>query len=136
MAYIQVSLMSLSLMRTVPVTVILPTDKMPFPGAPAREPGKPYKTLYLLHGIFGSSVDWVTGTRIQRYAEENDLAVVMPSGDNMFYVDQPVTGNNYGQFIGQELVDFTRRSFPLSTGGRIPSWAAFPWAALGPLSTA
>lgn len=115
MAYIQVSLMSLSLMRTVPVTVILPTDKMPFPGAPAREPGKPYKTLYLLHGIFGSSVDWVTGTRIQRYAEENDLAVVMPSGDNMFYVDQPVTGNNYGQFIGQELVEATRKMFPLST---------------------
>lgn len=39
----------------------------------------------------------------------------MPSGDNMFYVDQPVTGNNYGQFIGQELVEATRKMFPLST---------------------
>lgn len=100
-------------MRTVPVNVILPADKMVFPGMPVRE-DKPYKTLYLLHGVFGSCVDWVNGTRIQRFAEENDLVVVMPSGDNAFYVDQPKTNNNYGEFIGKELVELTRKMFPLS----------------------
>ena len=69
MAFIQVSMMAGTLGRTVPVYVILPTDKMTFPGMPVREE-KPYKTLYLLHGILGSCVDWVTGTRIQRFAEE------------------------------------------------------------------
>lgn len=113
MAFIQMNVMSQSLMRTVPVNVILPADKLAVPGAPQREP-LPYKTLYLLHGIFGNYTDWVCGTRIQRYAEEKDLAVVMPSGDNAFYVDRPESGNCYGQFVGQELVELTRRMFPLS----------------------
>jgi S-formylglutathione hydrolase FrmB len=113
MAFLQVTLFSQSLMRTVPVNVILPADKMTFPGQPER-PEKPYPTLYLLHGVFGSCIDWVSGTRIQRFAEENDLAVVMPSGDNAFYVDQPKGHNNYGEYIGQELVRLTRKMFPLS----------------------
>ncbi len=113
MAFIQMSLMSKALMRTVPVNVILPADKLAFPGMPERG-DRPYKTLYLLHGVFGSSVDWVNGTRIQRFAEENDLAVVMPSGDNAFYVDDPVTNNNYGEFVGEELVELTRKIFHLS----------------------
>lgn len=113
MALIQVTLLPQTLMRTVPVTVILPVDKLTFPGQPQREE-KPYKTLYLLHGIFGSHIDWVAGTRIQRFAEENDLAIVMPSGDNGFYVDHPSGYDNYGEFIGRELVELTRKMFPLS----------------------
>lgn len=113
MAFIQMSILSKSLMRTVPVNVILPADKMVFPGMP-EPPEKPFKTLYLLHGVFGSYIDWVNGTRIQRYAEEHDLAVVMPSGDNAFYVDQPGANNYYGEFVGKELVELTRKMFPLS----------------------
>ncbi len=113
MAFLQVNLLSKALMRTVPVNVILPVDKMTPPGSPVRE-DKPYKTLYLLHGILGNYTDWVNGTRIQRFAEENDLAVVMPSGDNAFYVDQPASNNNYGEFVGHELVELTRKMFPLS----------------------
>ena len=59
---------------------------------PRREEGKPYKTLYLLHGIIGNYTDWIFGTRIQRWAEEKDLAVVMPSGDNSMYLDHAVDG--------------------------------------------
>lgn len=113
MAFIQMNLYSQSLMRQVPVNVILPVDKLLFPGMPERE-DKPYKTLYLLHGVLGNYMDWVVGTRIQRYAEENDLAVVMPAGDNAFYVDQPKEHNFYGEFVGKELVELTRKIFPLS----------------------
>lgn len=98
MAFIQVSFMSKTLMRTVPLQVILPVDKFTF-GQPEREE-KPFKTLYLLHGIFGNETDWVHGTRIQRWAEEKNLAVVMPAGENAFYVDQPSIGAMHGQFIG------------------------------------
>lgn len=86
---------------------------MVFPGMPQREE-KPYKTLYLLHGVFGSHIDWINGTNIQRWAEENDLVVVMPAGENMFYVDQEAAHNYYGEFIGKELVELTRKMFPLS----------------------
>lgn len=111
MALIQVNFVSQTLFRTVPMQVILPVDK--FYGKDVRREVKPFQTLYLLHGLLGNYTDWVTGTRIQRWAEEKNLAVVMPSGDNAFYIDQGI-GNQYGEFIGRELVEITRRMFPLS----------------------
>ena len=112
MALIQVNYVSSALHRTVPLQVILPVDKLTPDGK--LPPEKKFKTIYLLHGFLGNYTDWVSGTRIQRWAEERDLAVVMPSGDNAFYVDRPETLNNYGAFIGEELVEVTRRMFPLS----------------------
>lgn len=113
MALIRVDLFSESLMRTVTVNAIIPVDKMTLPGMPKREK-KPFKTLYLLHGIFGNYTDWVTGTRIQRWAQDQNLAVIMPSGENKFYVDNLATGEMYSTFIGKELVEKTRELFPLS----------------------
>lgn len=113
MALLQVNFMSQALMRTVTVNVILPVDKFAAPGC-APESGPPFPTLYLLHGILGNYTDWVSGTCIQRWAEERDLAVVMPSGDNRFYVDQPEAQDCYGEYIGRELVEMTRKMFPLS----------------------
>ncbi len=112
MALIQVNYVSNALQRTVPLQVILPVDKLTPDGKLPKE--KKFKTLYLLHGFLGNYTDWVSGTRIQRWAEERDLCVVMPSGDNAFYVDRPETSNNYGVFVGEELVEITRRMFPLS----------------------
>ena len=113
MALITCNFCSKSLMRMVPINVILPTDKIIFPGQPQPEE-HPFKTLYLLHGIFGNYTDWVTGTRLQAWAQDRNLAVVMPSGDNSFYVDNRKTSALYGSFISKDLVEFTRRSFPLS----------------------
>ena len=112
MAHIQVTYMSQALWRTVPVQVILPADKATRTGE--LLPPRKFKTLYLLHGLHGSSMDWITRTRIIRWAEAQDLAVVMPSGDNSFYVDKPDAQNRYCEFIGKELVEITRRMFPLS----------------------
>ena len=64
MAFIQMSLLSQSLYRTVPVSVILPADKIPLPGAPVRE-NRPFRTLYLLHGIIGSHIDWINRSEEQ-----------------------------------------------------------------------
>lgn len=112
MAHIQVTYMSQALWRSVPVQVILPADKASRDGE--LLPERKFKTLYLLHGLHGSSMDWITRTRIIRWAEMQDLAVVMPSGDNSYYVDNPAAQNRYCEFIGKELVEITRRMFPLS----------------------
>lgn len=112
MAILQATLFSNALTRTVPATVILPSDKYDGQGRSISRP--PYKTLYLLHGYLGSTLDWITGTRICRWATERDLAVVMPSGDNSVYIDHASSGENYGQFISRELVELTRAMFPLS----------------------
>jgi len=113
MALIQVNFMSKALLRTVTVNVILPVDKFSLTGN-TKETEKQYKTLYLLHGIFGNYTDWIAGTDILRLAQARDLAVVMPSGENGFYLDQPEQGRNYATFIGEELVEITRKMFPLS----------------------
>ena len=115
MALIQVNYLSKSLFRTVPLNVILPADKLDFASLSyAMKDGQKFKTLYLLHGLLGNYTDWVTGTRIQRWAEEKNHAVVMPSGDNAFYVNSRINNNDYGTFIGKELVEITRKMFPLS----------------------
>lgn len=38
----------------------------------------------------------------------------MPSGDNKFYCDSDISGDKYGKFIAEDLVNFTRDTFPLS----------------------
>ncbi|MDE7011306.1 MAG: esterase family protein [Oscillospiraceae bacterium] len=108
MALIQVNFSSNSLKRMVPIQVILPVEKLE---GTARGS---FPTLYLLHGVTGNYTDWVSRTNIQRWAEAKGLAVVMPSGDNGFYVDHPGLHNCCGTFIGQELVEITRKMFPLS----------------------
>lgn len=112
MAIIEVNFISKCLMRTVTFNAIIPVDKFGPQAEKAEQ--KPLKTLYLLHGIFGNYTDWVNGTRIQAWAEANDLAVIMPSGENRFYLDDEKSGELYGEFIGKELVEFTRKLFPLS----------------------
>ena len=115
MALIQVNYVSKALFRTVPLNVILPADK--FDADTNRyllDENYRFKTLYLLHGLLGNYTDWVSKTGIQTWAEKKNLAVVMPSGDNAFYFKSRTPWNDYGTFIGEELVEMTRRMFPLS----------------------
>lgn len=112
MAILQAQIYSDALQRPVPISVILPSDKTDMEGKRCAKP--PFKTLYLLHGIFGDHTDWITNTRIVRWAMDHDIAVVMPAGENHFYMNMPGEGSDYGDFIGKELVELTREMFPLS----------------------
>ncbi len=114
MAFIRMDLYSRCLLRTVSVTAVVPVDKAKHPGDSIREKDRPYKTLYLLNGLYGNDSDWFLETSIAPLARALDLAVVMPSGENHFYTDCAATGEEYGRFIGKELVDRTRALFPLS----------------------
>lgn len=110
MALLQLTFESKTLHRQTTVNVVLPMDKYYKDFSKYEE--KPLKTLYLLHGYNGNFSDWNNNTRVQRWAVERNLALVMPSGDNSFYVDKQ--GADYGRFIGEELVEATRRFFHLS----------------------
>jgi len=96
----------------VPVNVLLPIDS-PLPSGAVRAP-RPYKTLYLLHGYKSSYDSWLHNSPIVRLSEQFDIAVVMPDGVNGFYVDQPEAGIRGSEFIGRELIEFTRKMLPLS----------------------
>lgn len=122
MATINVNFYSQSLCRNITVKAIIPIDKFSLTGD-AEWDQKPFKTLYLLHGAFDDQDSWLNNTRILKWAAEKNLAVIMPAGENMFYLNAPgingeerqsSVGEEYSRFIGEELVEFTRSLFPLS----------------------
>lgn len=107
MSVLRANIYSESLSRQVNISVILPVEN--------EIPNQGFKTLYLLNGYMGDDLDWLLETKIKRLATEANLAVVMPAGENGFYVNDQKGHRNYSQYIGEELVTITRKMFPLST---------------------
>lgn len=114
MSIVKVNFFSEALLRYVNFIAVLPIDKRSVDGEKRRGKEEPMKSLYLLHGIYGCETDWITRSRIARWAQENNLAVFMPAGENKFYCDVEATNDNFGAYIGEDLVDFTRTMFRLS----------------------
>lgn len=114
MSLLQVNFYSQSLVKGTTFHMILPNDC----SASMIETNPHYKrnmkTLYLLHGFSGTSTDWLTGSGVQEMAQKYNLAIVMPSGDNSFYLDGKGTGTAYGRFAGEELVEYVAKTFGLS----------------------
>ena len=103
-----------SLQRRTSISVILPADNIHFLQDTEEIVPQPYRTLYLLHGLYGSDDIFLANTSIQKFAEDNGIAVVIPCGENSFYVDNEKAHAYYGEYVGQELLDITRNIFPLS----------------------
>lgn len=114
MAFFQVNFFSKSLKRQVPFTAFVPVDTLEIPGQESVERG-PIKSLYLLHGYAGNHMDWGLGAKIQELSLIHNIAVFMPSGENNFYLDDSDKGELHAEFIGNELVQFTRKTFPISS---------------------
>ena len=83
---------------------------------PERLQGKA-RTLYLLHGMSDDEGTWMRRTAIDRYAEEKDLAVVMPDGGLGWYTDMH-RGLAWFKFVSGELPALCRRFFPILSGRR------------------
>ena len=115
MAQLQVNYFSEALMKITTFQIILPNDVPPMMTEGNEHYKRSMKTLYLLHGFSGSSIDWLFGSRVQELAIKYNLAIVMPCGDNSFYLDGKATGRAYGRFIGEELVNYVARTFNLSS---------------------
>ena len=64
--------------------------------------------------MYGSDDIFLANTSIQKFAEDNGIAIVIPCGENSFYVDNRKAHAYYGEYVGQELLDITRNIFPLS----------------------
>ena len=105
---------SKSLQRRTSISVILPADNVHFLQDTEEIVPQPYKTLYLLHGLYGSDDIILANTSIQKFAEDNGIAIVIPCGENSFYIDNEKAHAYYGEYVGQELLDITRNIFPLS----------------------
>lgn len=103
-----------SLQRRTSISVILPSDNLHFLQDREEIVPQPYRTLYLLHGLYGSDDIFLANTSIQKFAEDYGIAIVISCGENSFYVDHEKSHRFYGKYVGQELLDITRNIFPLS----------------------
>jgi S-formylglutathione hydrolase FrmB len=84
--------------KTLPYNIILPRDYNT-----ART--SRYPVIYLLHGLGGHYNDWLVRTNIADYAAWYRLIVVMPEGDNSWYIDNTnVPTDKYESYILQELI--------------------------------
>ena len=63
---------SKSLQRRTSINVILPADNIHFLQDSEEIVPKPYKTLYLLHGLYGSDEIFLANTSIQKFAEDEE----------------------------------------------------------------
>ena len=118
--------------------VVMP-DKYDHRGNPSGRK-EPYPVLYLFHGGGDNHTKWLRYTSIERYAEERQIAVVMPTTLQGWYTDMKM-GYNYFTFLNEELPEIVHRNFPkismapedtfvagLSMGGM----GALKWAFVNP----
>lgn len=103
MAILHVDFFSRALNRNARMDVILPDAR--------SSCAKPWKTLYLLHGMTDDCTAWQRWTSIERYAEEWGIAVIMPDVQLSWYADT-AAGERCFSFVSEELVPLSRRMFP------------------------
>ena len=72
--------------------------------------GQTFKTLWLLHGLSDDNTAWMRKSLIERYANEYNLAVVMPSVDRSWYTNTAY-GVNYFNYVAYELPALMRSRF-------------------------
>ena len=111
MASFEISLFLNSLRRRGSFKMFLPNDVPPeMMGEDNPHWKRGTKTLFLLHGYTGMAEDWVGEELAQKY----NFAIVMPSGENGFYLNGLSTGHEFQNLVGVELVDYVRRTFGLA----------------------
>lgn len=83
--------------------------------------GKKYPVLYLLHGMGGDNNDWINNNTLT--VTNNavvklvcpELIVVMPDGNNDFYVDGYTSGIRYDTFFQKDLIPYIESHYPCLT---------------------
>ncbi len=75
---------------------------------------KPLRVVYLLHGAWSDGGEWVRQCGLDRYANEYQFMLVMPSVNNSFYNDLEY-GPKYFTYVTEELPRFIASTFHVST---------------------
>lgn len=108
MSFHQNNFFSSTLMRNVPVNVILPT-----PTEAELQTGHKWPTIWLLHGLSDDASAWARKTNLEALIDADyPFTIVMPQTDRGFY-NNIKGGQQYFDFISTELIDYMRYIFPL-----------------------
>lgn len=115
------SFKSKSLKREAKYSIYLP--------AGYEQNNRTYPVLYLLHGYTGNEKDWVHLGETPQIADKNiangttpPMIIVMPDGQNSWYINAPVGNSGFEDFIIKDLIphiDSTYRTRPQKDGRAI-----------------
>lgn len=73
-----------------------------------------YKTIYLLHGLFGNQDTWVNRSLLPIYAENYNAIFILPEANRSFYTDMAY-GFDYFTYITDELPKICKSFFNISS---------------------
>ena len=116
MSLLKINFESQYLSNNHQVYVILPDKPRNMTPEAFYRSGEKYKVLWLLHGTFGDQTDWVRKSNIELYAEEKNLAVVMPPALNSNYSnwDDTMLGFRMFDYLTEELMPLVYGWLPVS----------------------
>lgn len=101
---------------------------------------QPDATLYLLHGGGGNAQDWLRYTSIERYADERNMAVIMPEVDGTCFYADMAYGYPYFTYLTKEIPALVEALFPINkqrekrfvAGLSMGGYGAWKWAFAAP----
>src|SRR5690625_7984868 len=105
MALLSINFHSLTLGKHHSFKVILPEDDSQFD---ASGQAHPLKTMLLLHGLSNDDSLYTRYTNIERFANKELLAVIMPSADHSFYTNMS-HGRSEERRVGKSVKQEGRR---------------------------
>ncbi len=113
------------------VQIIVPQqcERSPQVGPP------PYKVLYLLHGLKQNETSYLRNSHIERYVQNSNLVVVLPSVGRSFYTDQK-KGYPYFTYLTEELPRLLAGLLPISTKREDTAIAGLSMGGYGALKAA
>lgn len=101
------SVYSQSLNRTKPISIFLPER---------YDVRQRYPVLYLLHGYAGTHTNWSQRTRLFDYLKDVPLIVVMPDGENSWYVNSPFKPQDrFEDYLVHDIPAYIRQSYSVDT---------------------
>ena len=114
MAVIQVNFYAKSICKPTMFQMILPNDNPFNPEETNEHFRRPMKTLVLLHGYSGNCFDWLVNSPVSDLAGKYNVAIVMPTGDNSFYLNGTSSTAKYEDFICVDLIEYLQKTFGLA----------------------
>ena len=129
MAFFHIEYYSNALHRTTSFEMLIPNDDRSH-GDPIYGE-HPLKTLFLLHGYTGKAGNWVPEGLPEKY----HFAIVMPTAENSFFLNGLSTGHAYQTLVGEELVEYVRKTFHLAMTPEDTAIAGLSMGGFGALHT-
>jgi S-formylglutathione hydrolase FrmB len=126
---------STALERTMPYRIYLP------PGYDAQ-PSRRYPTVYLLHGMGGSDAQWQdigitqAADRLIDAGTIAPLIMVMPEGENAYWVDHATDGQKWGRYTAVDVVADVESHFRTLAGKQSRAIGGLSMGAHGALQLA